>query len=58
MAITRKPDDEDDSPPPPPVEPNGQALTEKRKQQKAGREAAEKLWNLIVSNMRSEHESD
>lgn len=34
-----------------PVEPSGHALTEKRKQQAAGRAAAEKLWKVILTNI-------
>lgn len=34
-----------------PAEPSGKALTELRKRQKAGREAAEKLWNEIRHNI-------
>lgn len=43
--------DEEKEPEEPPVEPSGKALTEKRKQQIAGRKAAEKMWQEILTHL-------
>ena len=43
--------DDEEAEAPVPVEPSGHALTEKRKQQEAGRRAAEKLWQTILTNI-------
>jgi hypothetical protein len=44
-------EEDEDSPSPVPVEPSGKALTDKRKQQAAGRQAAERLWQEILTNI-------